>query len=127
MEFSVGVSAVLVARFGLGYDLNFPCTCLYLPQARSIRKQGFVKYIVKNPCISQIHHSYFRILVAWDKYSPAFVKNTSAGRMFGEDLSKISAGGGILGTWILLSRPGSPLCFLNAIHFPFLWKRLPVP
>ena len=39
-----------------------------LSQARSIRKQGFAKYMAENPCISQTHHSYFRILLAWDKY-----------------------------------------------------------
>ena len=42
----------------------------YLSQA-SDRKQGFGKYtgMVKNPCAPQTYHSYFRSLLACDKYS----------------------------------------------------------
>jgi len=37
-----------------------PVPPYYLLQARSDRKQGFTKYMVKNQCAPQTRHSYFR-------------------------------------------------------------------
>ena len=35
---------------------------------KSDRKQGFGKYMVKNPCAPQAYHSYFRSLMACNEY-----------------------------------------------------------
>ena len=35
---------------------------------KSDRKQGFGKYMVKNPCALQTYHSYFRSLLACNEY-----------------------------------------------------------
>ena len=58
---------------------------IYLSQARSIRKQGFAKYMAENPCVSQTHYSFFRILLAWDKYDTRSIQpSNNPGKLPGE-------------------------------------------
>ncbi|PUU80569.1 hypothetical protein B9Z19DRAFT_726126 [Tuber borchii] len=42
-------------------------TCSTCPRQEVSGKQGFARHMAKNPCASQIHHSYSRILLARDK------------------------------------------------------------